>query len=220
MFWAVWRFRLQDRERAVRLGIPSIRLLMTVALVIVSALLAIKVVAGLNGTEPGLRDATVALVGGPLLVPFWIVRVLLGLAVPLFIVTMPMTRTPAWLGVAAVLALVGVFVDRYLFVMAGQISPITAGAGTVADPYASYSPTIVEITIMLGAGAFLAFVYTLAERYLDLEEGDVHVFFPFPWTKHQLHDDAGHGDVTDPGRPAPEPETPDIAAARAEGATS
>jgi molybdopterin-containing oxidoreductase family membrane subunit len=189
VFWAVWRFRLQDRERAVRLGIPSIRLLMTVALVIVSVLLAIKLVAGLNGTEPGLREATVALLSGPLLGPFWIVRVLLGLVIPLFIVTMPMTRTPAWLGVASVLALAGVFVDRYLFVMAGQISPITASAGTVSDPYASYSPTLVEITIMLGAGAFLAFVYTLAERYLDLEEGDVHVFFPFPWTKHQVHDE-------------------------------
>ena len=105
--------------------------------------------------------------------------------IPLFIVTMPMTRTPAWLGIAAIAALVGVFVDRYLFVMAGQISPITAGAGTVSDPYASYAPSIVEITIMLGAGAFLAFVYTLAERYLDLEEGDIHVFFPFPWTKDQ-----------------------------------
>ena len=154
------------------------------------ALLLFGIVAGLNGTEPGLRVATVDLVAGPLAEPFWIVRVLLGLVIPLFIVTMPMTRTPAWLGVAGVLALAGVFVDRYLFVMAGQISPITAGAGTVSDPYASYSPTIVEITIMLGAGAFLAFAYTLAERYLDLEEGDIHVFFPFPWTKHQVHDGA------------------------------
>jgi Ni/Fe-hydrogenase subunit HybB-like protein len=188
VFWAVWRFRLQDLDRAVRLGIPSIRLLLGVGLVVVSVLLTVKMGLGLTGTEPGLRAATVTLVSGPLSPAFWVLRVMIGLVVPLFIVTMPMTRTPAWLGVASVAALTGVFVDRYLFVMAGQISPITAGAGTVSHPYASYMPSIVEITIMLGACAFLAFVYTLAERYLDLEEGDVHVFFPFPWTKHQ-HDD-------------------------------
>lgn len=214
VFWAVWRFRLQDFDRAVRLGIPSIRLLMTVALLIVSVLLVAKMAAGLNGTEPGLRDATITLVSGPLSAGFWLVRVLAGLVIPLFIVTMPMTRTPAWLGVAAILALLGVFVDRYLFVMAGQISPITAAAGTVSDPFAAYVPSIVELTILIGAGAFLAFAYTLAERYLDLEEGDTHVFFPFPWTKH--HDEAG--DETAAGDE--DASAPEIAAAVVDGATS
>lgn len=221
VFWAVWRFRLQDFDRAVRLGIPSIRLLMTVALLIVSVLLVARMSAGLGGTEPGFREATITLVSGPLSAGFWLVRVLGGLVIPLFIVTMPMTRTPAWLGVAAALALLGVFVDRYLFVTAGQISPITTAAGTVSDPYVTYVPSIVELTIILGAGAFLAFAYTLAERYLDLEEDDVHVFFPFPWTKH--HDD-------EVGEEAPSEEAigdsielepaPEIAAVAAGGATS
>ncbi|MEO5963927.1 MAG: NrfD/PsrC family molybdoenzyme membrane anchor subunit [Candidatus Limnocylindrales bacterium] len=191
VFYAVSRFRLQDRERAVRLGIPSIRLLIAVGLLIVGSLLALKIGMGLTGSAPGLRDATVALVSGPIAAPFWLVRVLIGLVIPLLIVTMPMTRTPVWLLVAAVAALTGVFVDRYLFVMAGQIAPISAGAGMVSSPYASYTPTIVEMTIMLGAGAFLAFVYTLAERYLDLEESDDHVFFPFPWVTSHAHDVEG-----------------------------
>ena len=191
VFFAVWRFRLQDYDRAVRLGIPSIRLLMGVALATAAALLAAKLVLGLLGGEPGLREATVALVTGPLAAQFWVVRILAGLVVPLLIVTMPMTRTPAWLFVAGVLALGGVLVDRYLFVMAGQIAPITAGAGTVSSPYASYAPSIVEIAIMAGAVALFAFVYTLAERYLDLEEADIHAFFPWPWVK--AHEDAGPG---------------------------
>jgi molybdopterin-containing oxidoreductase family membrane subunit len=187
VFWAVWRFNLQDRERAVRLGIPSIRLLLAIGLVIVSTLLTLKLAMGLAGGEPGLRDATIALVTGPLAVPFWIVRVLLGLVVPLLLVTMPMTRTPSWLFVASLGTLAGVLVDRYLFVMAGQLVPITAGAGTVSSPYASYAPTIVELVLVAGAAAFMAFVYTLAERYLDLEEGDIHAFFPWPWlTAHDL----------------------------------
>ncbi|HEU0245330.1 MAG TPA: NrfD/PsrC family molybdoenzyme membrane anchor subunit, partial [Candidatus Limnocylindrales bacterium] len=171
----------------VRLGIPSIRLLLAIGLVIVSTLLTLKLAMGLAGGEPGLRDATIALVTGPLAVPFWIVRVLLGLVVPLLLVTMPMTRTPSWLFVASLGTLAGVLVDRYLFVMAGQLVPITAGAGTVSSPYASYAPTIVELVLVAGAAAFMAFVYTLAERYLDLEEGDIHAFFPWPWlTAHDL----------------------------------
>ena len=126
VFFAVWRFGLQDRERAVSMGIPSIRLLLAVGLGLVGSLLAVKLGMGLSGGEPGLRDATIALVTGPLAVQFWVIRVLLGLVIPLAIVTMPMTRTPSWLFVAAIGALGGVLVDRYLFVMAGQIAPITA----------------------------------------------------------------------------------------------
>ncbi|HEY3336732.1 MAG TPA: NrfD/PsrC family molybdoenzyme membrane anchor subunit [Candidatus Limnocylindrales bacterium] len=187
VFFAVWRFNLQDRGRAVSMGIPSIRLLLAIGLVLVAALLTLKLVMGLAGGEPGLRDATIALLSGPLGVPFWIVRVLLGLVIPLLLVSVPMTRTPTWLFVAALGALAGVLVDRYLFVMAGQIVPITAGAGTVSSPYASYAPSIVELVIVGGAAAFMAFVYTLAERYLDLEEGEIHAFFPWPWLTP--HDD-------------------------------
>jgi Ni/Fe-hydrogenase subunit HybB-like protein len=211
VFAAVWRFRLQDYDRAVRLGIPSIRLLLTVALLVVGALLVVKIAAGLGGAEPGLRPATVALVTGPLALPFWLVRVLLGLVVPLVIVTMPATRTPAWLGIASAAVLLGVGVDRYLFVLAGQIAPISAAAGTVSQPYATYVPSLVELAIILGAAAFMAFVYTLAERYLDLEEGDIHVFFPFPWTKH---DDAPDGEDPEGGATVviPTPTGGDVAA--------
>ncbi len=77
--------------------------------------------------------------------------------------------------------------DRMLFVSAGQIVPRSTMAGTVSYPYAEYSPSLVEIGIMVGAVAFVAFVYTLAERYLDMGEGDVHVFWNFPWIKQPRH---------------------------------
>ncbi|HEX5828444.1 MAG TPA: NrfD/PsrC family molybdoenzyme membrane anchor subunit [Candidatus Limnocylindrales bacterium] len=201
VFWAVWRFNLQDRQRAVTLGIPSIRLLQGVAIVIVGGLLALKLVFGLTGDEPGLQAATAALVTGPLGFAFWTLRVIGGLVIPFVLLAMPMTRTPAWLGVGSILALGGVLVDRYLFVMAGQIAPITAGAGTVSSPYADYVPTLVEILIFVGAGALMAFVYTLAERYLDLEESDIHAFFPWPWLKAHDHEETGEP-AHDDGIPA------------------
>jgi hypothetical protein len=94
-------------------------------------------------------------------------------------VALPVTRTPTGTGVASLLAIGGVFVDRMTFVAAGQIAP-TSVAGNVAAPFAAYSPSPVEIAIILGAVAFVALVYTLAERYLDLNESDVHAAVTLP----------------------------------------
>jgi Ni/Fe-hydrogenase subunit HybB-like protein len=186
VFFAVTRLNLQDHERARRLAVPSIRLLVTIALVIVIVLLTRQVIVGLLADDWFLREATVALVTGPLAVPFWVLRVFAGLALPLILVLLPMTRTPAGLFAASLLALGGVFIDRYLFVAAGQIVPSTAHAGTVSSPFATYVPSPVEIAIIAGAVALVAFVYTLAEHYLDLGEDDEHINWPWPWLRHPV----------------------------------
>ncbi|HSO28549.1 MAG TPA: NrfD/PsrC family molybdoenzyme membrane anchor subunit [Candidatus Sulfomarinibacteraceae bacterium] len=174
VFFVVHRLRLEGAERAVSLAIPAIRALLTIGLVIVSLLVARQVVAGLAGERPALVEATQALVSGPLAVEFWAVRVGLGLVIPLVLVAVPVTRTPAGTFIAAGLALVGVFVDRMTFVSAGQIAP-TSASGVVAAPYATYTPSLVEIGVIIGATAFVALGYTLAERYLDLSEShEVH----------------------------------------------
>ncbi len=203
VFYAVHRLRLADYERSGSIALPSVRLLLGVGITIVSALVIRQVVAGLTGTTPGLREATVALVAGPLAFQFWGVRVILGLVVPALLIAIPRTRTPAGTFAASILALTGVLLDRVTFVTAGQIAPTTTAAGTVSYPYASYSPTLVELGIFAGALAFLAFTYTLAERYLDMGETDVHVGINWPWLRHgdasNDHDaDAGR---TDPGSP-------------------
>ena len=50
----------------------------------------------------------------------------------------------------------------------------------MSEPYVAYTPSLVEISIVVGAFAFVAFVYTLAERYLDLREAEAHVGFRLP----------------------------------------
>ena len=117
-------------------------------------------------------------------------RVILGLVLPALLIAMPMTRTPAGTFAASILALTGILMDRFTFVAAGQIAPTTTAAGTVSYPYASYSPTLVELAIIAGAGAFLAFSYTLAERYLDMGETDVHVGINWPWVRRNAADHA------------------------------
>ncbi len=53
---------------------------------------------------------------------------------------------------------------------AGQIIPTTVVGGVASETYVPYTPSLVEISIVVAAFAFVAFVYTLAERYLDLRE--------------------------------------------------
>ncbi len=177
----VHRFRLAGVDRAVRLGIPSIQLLMAIGLGVVSALIARQVIAGLLGSEPGLEEATAALVAGPLAIPFWGLRVAAGLVAPVILLALPATRTPAGTLAASILAFGGVAVDRILFVAAGQIAPTTAVSGVVSSPYASYVPSPVEVAILVGAVAVVAFAYTLAERYLDMSESDFHLGLSWAW---------------------------------------
>jgi Ni/Fe-hydrogenase subunit HybB-like protein len=178
VFYAVHRLRLAGAERAASLAIPAIRTLLGIGLVAVALLVARQVVAGLTSDIASFRAATDALVAGPLAWQFW-GRVVLGLAVPLLLLALPATRTPTGTFVAALLAIVGVFVDRMTFVAAGQIAP-TSAAGNVAAPFTTYSPSPVEIAIVLGALAFVALAYTLAERYLDLAEADAHAAVRLP----------------------------------------
>ncbi len=83
VFYAVHRCRLADWEHAAPIALPSVRLLLAVGLVVVSALLARQITAGLTSDVAGMRPSTEALVSGPLALQFWIVRVGLGLVVPL-----------------------------------------------------------------------------------------------------------------------------------------
>ena len=173
-FGVVIRFRLTGVERAATTAMPAIRLTLSIGLLAASVLVARELAAGMTSSDPGLAAATRALVAGPLALPFWTLRVVGGLAIPLLLLALPWTRTPVGVFSASVLAITGIFVDRLTFVMAGQIAPTTAVAGVVSAPYASYVPSAVEIGILVGAVAFVAMAFTLAERYLDLGETDVH----------------------------------------------
>jgi molybdopterin-containing oxidoreductase family membrane subunit len=123
------------------------------------------------------RSAVDALISGPLGPQSWLVRVGIGFVAPLILLSWPGGRRNAIVFAASSLTLIGVFVDRLQFVSAGQISP-AAASGLVAVPYAAYTPSLVEMGIVVGACAGIPLVYTLAERFLDLSSpggsGDVH----------------------------------------------
>jgi molybdopterin-containing oxidoreductase family membrane subunit len=159
-FYCVHRFRLVDYERAASVAIPSLRLLLVVGVGATLALVALKM-AGL-GPGAGLAEA----------VPCWRTAGTVLTFRDLGLVSRcpprpARTRTRRPLR-GLVPAFVGLFADRAIFVHAGQIAPTTAAAGTVSVPFAEYTPTLVELSIVVGAFAFVALAYTLAERFLDM----------------------------------------------------
>ncbi|MFN8622414.1 MAG: NrfD/PsrC family molybdoenzyme membrane anchor subunit [Chloroflexota bacterium] len=125
------------------------------------------------GSVPGNSDAAMALLTGPLAPQFWL-RVVAGLLVPFAIILVKRWRTPDGIAFASALVLAGLVLDRSGFVSAGQVAPTTTASGIVSKPYAAYTPSPVELAIIVGAMAAIAFAYTLAERYLDLREEPAH----------------------------------------------
>lgn len=170
VFWAVYRYRLVGWERAGTLAIPAIRLILTIGLVVSALVVAWQILWGMYGVIPGLSDANRAVFAGPLALQFWVVRVGIGLIAPLALLMYPRTRTPQGLLWTSVLVFIGIFADRCIFVSAGQIVPGTAVGGVVSDPYAEYFPSFVEIAIVVGAFGFFGLMYTLAERWLPMDE--------------------------------------------------
>jgi Ni/Fe-hydrogenase subunit HybB-like protein len=184
VFYLVHRLKLAGFERALSLAIPAIRLLLTIVLAVSVLVVAWQMMFGLYGIIPGLADATAAVLVGPLAIPFWVVRVGIGLAVPLVLLALPRTRTPEGLFATCILIFVGILADRMIFVSAGQIVPGSAVGGVVSSPYADYVPTLVEISIVLGAFGFLGLAYTLAERYLPMGEHTGHLAGGFLAASH------------------------------------
>lgn len=180
VFYFVGWLRLVGWERAVAVAQPAIRGLLGLGLVVLSVLVARQLILGLTSTDVGLRRATEVMLTGPLSPEYVGLRLVGGLGIPLLLITLPQTRTPRGLVIAAVAAMVGVFVDRLTFVEAGQLAPVTTVSGVVSSPYAAYSPSPVEIAIIVGGIALVAFMYTLAERYLDLSESEAHVMIWLP----------------------------------------
>ncbi len=97
---------------------------------------------------------------------FWI-ELLAGLALPLYLLVNKRTRTQASMQVlAAALVLVGMAIDRYWYVIGGQIVPLFKGAWT--GELVQYAPSMTEWMLGLLAVSLVAALYAYGEKALDL----------------------------------------------------
>jgi dimethyl sulfoxide reductase membrane subunit len=140
----------------------------------------------LTATYPGAPEAEAAarMLTGPYL-PLFLFEVVVGLGVPFAILVVPRLRRDArWVGLAAAIGIVGIFVHRLNLVLNGLSYPnvpfppgLPMGTPQDGSTFAMsywYVPTIVEWLIVLGVLAGGALLFTLAVRFLPMQEPDAH----------------------------------------------
>jgi molybdopterin-containing oxidoreductase family membrane subunit len=101
---------------------------------------------------------------------YWGIVILMGLIIPFILMLNRGTRNVNGTLTASILVLVGMFAGRFEFVIGGQVVALIQGLQHLQWPFASYSPTFVEIAVVIFAFALCALLYTLGSRKLALEE--------------------------------------------------
>ncbi|AFZ74429.1 NrfD/PsrC family molybdoenzyme membrane anchor subunit [Natronobacterium gregoryi] len=131
---------------------------------------AVKVIYGLTATSTSVAMAYEHMLLNSSFAPiYWLVGIVVGLIVPLALLLYPGTRTPNGVLAASAMALVGLFVTRYEFVVGGQVVSLTNDP-SLQYPLVSYVPSGVELAIVVFAFALAALVYTVGQLLIDLDE--------------------------------------------------
>lgn len=136
-------------------------------------LVAWKFVLGTTATADAVADAHAQMFFGPSAWWVWGVGIVLGLVVPLALVLFPQTRTTNGVLAASGLTLIGLFAARLEYVVGGQVVALVNDPA-YQYPFASYTPSGVEIAVVILGFAVAALLYTLGDRVFDLHELPAH----------------------------------------------
>jgi Ni/Fe-hydrogenase subunit HybB-like protein len=152
-------------------GLKSIIFEMAQALALILAvgflLMIFRLASGL--LEPTSRGPVMLLLNGPFSVGFWGFEVGLMSVLPIYVfIWAAEKKSLNGVLTGSIMVLIGTFVMRYEFVVAGQVYP------NIPRGLPSYWPTIMEVFLIGGVcGAFLL-TYTLGEKFLSLKEVTTH----------------------------------------------
>lgn len=149
--------------------ITSLGRLLTMFIVILVILIAIDKLTHLYAPH---RDATVYMLTGEYSWIFWGLQIGMGVVIPLAILlTPPLRKTIRWVAVAAASVVIGVFFERYYLVIPGAAYPQPYYHGKIEGVWGalqSFPLTPVEIILSVGILAFLALLFMLGLKYLEL----------------------------------------------------
>jgi len=94
---------------------------------------------------------------------FWF-DTIVGILIPFVLLGLPWTRTPAWIVVASLLVIIGVFAERTYLLLPSLMR------GGPLDMVSSYSPTSTEWTLMAAAYSLGLLLFLLAGRFIFPQE--------------------------------------------------
>lgn len=159
-------YHLQKKEMSLELKKLIFEMSNIFAVMVSASLLFIiyKIIAGLF--DPAQSKSIMLMLTGNFSVSFWVFEITLGTIMPAALILYSLKRQ--WLGglfSASVMALAGMFFTRYDFLITGQVYPYFnyASLPTVL-------PTLVESLVIGGIFGAFFLVYTLAIKFLPLEE--------------------------------------------------
>jgi Ni/Fe-hydrogenase subunit HybB-like protein len=115
--------------------------------------------------DPADREPAMLLLNGPFRLGFWGFEVGLMSVLPIFVfIWAAENKSVNGVLTGSVMVLIGTFVMRYEFVVAGQVYP------NIPQGLPSYWPTIMEILIISGVIAAFLLIYTLGDLFLSLKD--------------------------------------------------
>lgn len=164
---ASYRFTGRKMSRELEDLIQELGRILAFVLGIVIFFTAWKLIVGSYTFAPEYSAVYRYLLTGPVIVTFWVIEILLGLLLPLFILLYPRIGASQKAMLAPFLVMSSLFVGRYNMVITGQVVPVFQGLWE--QEYVSYSARYVEHLIVLSALAACAFLYTLGQRKLRLD---------------------------------------------------
>ncbi len=170
LFVTTLQFRVTKKEMSPELHslITTLGKFLGVVLGIAIFFIVWKDLAGLYSTEETTALAYRYMLFGPASWWYWGIGILMGLIIPLFLMLNPGTRNLKGILAASTLVLIGMFTARFEYILGGQVVPIFQVP--LPPQFVSYSPTFVEISVVILAFAVCALLYTLGNRIFTLEE--------------------------------------------------
>ncbi|MCF6271300.1 MAG: polysulfide reductase NrfD [Melioribacteraceae bacterium] len=121
---------------------------------------------------PGFKPGTAAgahiqeLLVGHEATLYWIVQIF-GLAIPFFLLLIPMFRKPIPITIISLAIFVGAWFKRFLIVVPSQLEPYLP-IQNVPEKFYQYSPTTAEIAITVGSFVLVLIIMTLISKVIPL----------------------------------------------------
>lgn len=129
-----------------------------------------KVLTSIYNMPPGKYETMMILLTGPLAANFWFFEILLGMVLPFSMILVTKARNMPVIVAAAVSSLIGIFFMRYNLVVAGQLLPLREDVHRVgADGLLTYTPSMVEIMIVVGGIGACLLMYIVANMIFNLD---------------------------------------------------
>jgi molybdopterin-containing oxidoreductase family membrane subunit len=117
--------------------------------------------------QPGRTEGLQMLTRGELAFNFWILEILLGAVVPIFILlNNKLRQQPVYRMAALGLIVIGMIAYRWDINMVGQLIVMTYLPNQIVAQYTTYTPTLIEFAAGAGVVAYGLFAFTLGVRWL------------------------------------------------------